>query len=113
MWPRFLALVLLTTAWPAAADPFDGSWIMSADTLEGSCGTYTFDVGIIDGRIQTPPNVPISGTGSINAKGAVNVQFTAASNVITASGHASKGGAFGRWTAPSMACAGSWRAQRR
>ena len=111
---RLTPVVLLALASPAlAAQPNDGSWTMSASTQSGTCSSYSFEVGIVDGRIQTPPGVPVAGTGSVSAAGAVAVSFTAGSDVISASGRAKRGTASGRWNAPTLACSGVWVAQRR
>ena len=107
-------IAILSAASPAlAAQPFDGEWTMSAATREGTCAVYTFEVGIVDGRIQTPAGVAISGSGMVSPKGRVAVTFVAGSNTISASGQASKATASGRWEAPTLACSGSWSAQRR
>lgn len=111
---RSACLVLLASAIPAAAgQPFDGSWSMSASTQSGACSSYSFELGIADGRIQTPAGVLVSGSGQVTASGVVGVNFTAGSDVISASGRAKRTIASGRWTAPTLACSGTWQAQRR
>lgn len=114
MRTRLLVLIAIATASPAlAAQPYDGSWTMSTATGEGGCGPQSFEVGIKEGRIETPAGVPISGSGTVSAKGRVAVAFLAGSNTINASGQASKATASGRWQAPTLGCSGSWSAQRR
>lgn len=96
-----------------AAQPYDGSWTLTTATRVGTCNPYTLDVGISDGRIQTPAGVLVSGAGSVSPSGHVSVKFVAGSNVISASGRAFKATASGRWNAPTLACSGKWSAQRK
>ncbi len=110
--PLFLAALSITSP-VLAAQPYDGDWTLSASTRDGTCSAYTFEVGIVDGRIQTPSGVMISGSGQVSPKGRIAVTFVAGSNAINASGQASNATASGRWEAPTLACSGSWSAQRR
>ncbi len=114
MLPQLAILAFFSLTVPAfAAQPFDGDWSMSASTVSGSCANYTFDVGIVQGRIKTPGGVMIAGSGHVTPAGVIQVNFTAGSDVISASGKANNTAASGRWTAPSLACAGTWQAQKR
>ena len=110
--PTAVAAAALFATPVFAAQIYDGSWTMSALTREGGCSAYSFDVGIVNGRIETPAGVAISGSGNISAKGRVAVAFIAGSNTINASGQASANAASGRWEAPTLACSGSWSAQK-
>jgi hypothetical protein len=111
---RLKILLFLAAAPPAfAAEPFDGTWTISTATLRGACSAYSLDIGIVNGRVQTPSGVLVSGSGSVSPKGRVFVRFVAGSDVISASGQASRGTASGRWVAPTLACSGRWSGQRR
>lgn len=108
-----LSLFLTSAAVPAvAAQSFDGAWTLNVTTRNGSCDSYAWEVAISQGRIQTPPNLPVSGSGRVTPAGVVSVQFTRGSDVMTASGSASGRQASGNWKAPSLSCSGSWRAVR-
>ena len=110
---RFALAFLAVSVLPAAAaQPFDGDWSMSAATQSGSCAAYTFNVSIVEGQMATPPGM-ISGSGSVSRSGAVAVNLTANGNAISGTGKAAGGAASGRWTSPTLGCAGTWQAQRR
>ena len=104
--------VWLATASAMAAEPFDGSWLVSVMTREGSCGTYSSELLISQGRIGTPPGVLVSGSGKVIWVG-VAVDFVSASSAIRASGRAKKSAAQGHWRAPTLSCSGTWQALRR
>src|SRR5436309_1498791 len=104
---------LATAASALAAEPFDGSWLVSVTTREGSCGTFSSELLIAQGRIVTPPGVLLSGSGKVSRSGGVAVDFVAGSSAIRASGHARKSAAQGSWRAPTLSCSGAWQALRR
>lgn len=111
---RSAFLALAVSALPAAAaQPYDGSWLLSVTTQSGTCSSYSWDVSITEGRIQTPSGLPVTGSGNVTSGGKVAVQFTTGSDVMTASGQANRNVASGRWNAPTLACSGAWSAQRR
>ena len=112
---RFLLvpLILASAAVPAAAaQPFDGAWTLNVTTRSGTCDSYAWEVGISQGRIETPANVPVAGSGRVTPTGNVSVRFTRGADVMTASGSASGGRASGQWRAPTLDCSGSWQAVR-
>jgi hypothetical protein len=57
--------------------------------------------------------MPAQATGAVTPHGAVNVSFSRGTDVMKAVGSASGNWASGEWTAPSKACSGRWRAERR
>ena len=114
MSKRLACLILLaTTVSASAAQPFDGSWRVSVATQTGSCGTYSSELVITEGRIGTPPGVLISGSGNVSRAGRIAVEFVAGSSSIKASGQAKRSAAQGRWQSPTLSCSGTWQAVRR
>jgi hypothetical protein len=106
-------LWLATTVSATAAQPFDGSWQVNVATQNGSCGAYSSEIVITEGRIVTPPGVLISGSGNVSPAGRIAVEFIAGTSSIKASGQAKRSSAQGQWLAPSLSCSGNWRAYRR
>ena len=104
---------LATTVSATAAQPFDGSWQVSVATQNGSCGTYSMELVITEGRIGTPPGVLISGSGKVSRAGRIEVDFAADSFSIRASGRAKGSAAQGRRLAQTLSCSGTWQAVRR
>lgn len=104
---------LLATVSASAAQPFDGAWDVDVATQKGSCGTYSSELVIREGRIGTPPGMLISGSGNVSRAGRIVVEFAAGSSSIKASGQARRSAAQGRWLAPTLSCSGTWQAVRR
>ena len=111
-----LALVafVIAQAPTFAAQPYDGQWSVEVITEKGSCDrAYRRDLKIADGHVAAAADMPAKASGSVSAKGVVAVNFARGDDKMVAKGAASGNWASGEWSAPSMACSGRWRAEKR
>lgn len=108
-----LALALASAAsipaFAGSAGKYDGAWSLSVITDTGTCDGYKWTVVVANNRLLRIEEMPISASGSINAKG--QARFEVASTV-SADGQMEERTGAGRWDAPSKACSGRWLAAR-
>ncbi len=110
---RAFALALaLTAASPALAGSegkYDGAWSVSVVAEKGNCNPQTWTVIVADGRLQRVQELPVSASGSIDARGQARFQVA---SMVNADGLMQARSGSGRWDAPGQSCSGRWRAAR-
>ena len=98
-----------------ARTPFDGAWSVLIVTDQGTCDrAYRYALRIADGRVYyDDPSFSVS--GSVNARGQVEVGVEAGGQSATGHGRLSGDYGQGSWSGRSStsACSGHWEAERR
>ena len=106
-----LALAAATSANAATAgSAFDGTWSVTAVTLQGGCDpTYNFSIKIAAGLITLPGYAGF--TGHVADGGSVRASVSTSDTHVTASGSLAVGR--GQWNSRSKdgTCAGYWTAR--
>ena len=124
---RFSALLLsaafclaVSSIAPASAQKaaggaqFDGRWSVEVITDEGTCDrAYRWTIGIKGGRVAEMTEAVAEASGAIDRAGRVALRFARGSDVLDARGTLQAEAGAGTWRAPSMGCAGRWRAEKR
>jgi len=122
MRSRVLRVSTLATIFPAllsmaqtpltAADSYDGVWAISISADAGICDqNLTLPIQVSGGKISYP-GLFVSATGSVSGRGAVDVHILAANDRVDGTGKVAGTTGSGRWSSPTLKCAGSWSASR-
>ncbi|MBM3543810.1 MAG: hypothetical protein FJX44_04790 [Alphaproteobacteria bacterium] len=112
------ALASISTAVPATAAPFDGSWQMVMMTTNGHCGQIRVGLAISGGRITSTSGKfvmrPIHIAGHVSGSGQVRMNGVAGPRKAEGTGHFNRSKGYGEWngTGPSGVCSGIWTAVR-
>jgi hypothetical protein len=112
------ALVILCSAAPATAAPFDGSWNMVLVTTNGHCGVIKIGMAVSGGHISSTSGKfvmhKISLAGLISGSGATKLNGVAGPRQAKGTGRFTKAKGSGKWdgTGPSGVCSGYWVADR-
>jgi hypothetical protein len=112
------AFVIICSAAPAIAAPFDGSWSMIAVTTSGHCGKIKIGLGISHGRIYSTSGKfvfrPIQLAGHVSASGQARINAVAGPRTAQGTGRFSRSQGSGTWAGqgPSGLCSGFWNAMR-
>jgi hypothetical protein len=112
------ALVIICSAPPAIAAPFDGNWSMVAMTTSGHCGKIKIGLGISRGRIYSTSGKfafhPIQLAGRVSASGQAKMNAVAGPRKAQGIGRFVRSRGSGTWagTGPSGLCSGVWSAIR-
>ena len=97
-----------------AATAFDGRWSVEVITEQGVCDrAYRLSLGVAGGRITDIGDNIAQASGHIDPHGMVSVTLTRGAHSLVARGNLSGGEGSGMWRAPSLPCAGRWRAEKR
>jgi hypothetical protein len=89
----------------------DGTYVINVTTQRGDCGLHQWLILVASGRVSAAGDIDVS--GQITARGVVTLRFEQFGHVANVTGRIKKGLGAGTWTAPTLYCAGSWRATRR
>jgi len=112
------AIVMICSAPPAIAAPFDGSWRMLAVTTSGHCGKIKIGLGIRRGQIQSTNGSfvfrRIRLIGRVAGSGHARMNAVAGPRVAKGTGRFNRSRGSGTWsgTGPSGVCSGVWSAER-
>ena len=99
---------------PASGNRYDGRWSVEVITDEGTCDrAYRWSIGIKGGRVADIADGVATANGTIDKSGKVALRFERGADILTAKGSLDAENGSGLWTAPSRACSGRWRAERR
>lgn len=109
-----VALSMLSPA-GAIAEPhgkFDGIYKVDVITQRGSCDRYHWTVAVANGHVSSSDAGMIHIVGLINRSGGVSLSFRGDSELARAGGRIRGARGSGTWTSPTLACGGTWQAQR-
>jgi len=104
-----LACAAALTASPViAAQPFDGSWRVSAvaETDDARCAARSVSLRIVEGNVKYAGLLPGIVSGKVQGDGSLTAQMLE----VVVSGKLSGASGSGAWRSP--ACVGTWRAYR-
>jgi len=104
-----LACLASTAAFAGPDNKYDGAWSVSVVTEKGNCNPQTWTVEVAGNRLQRVRELPVSASGSIDARGQARFQVA---SLVNANGVMQEKSGSGSWDAPSQSCSGRWRAAR-
>jgi hypothetical protein len=97
----------------AAASIFDGKWSVFIVTKKGSCDReIRWGVGVVDNRIVDVGDAGAAVSGTVAPSGRIAAHFAIGPQMLMATGQLIGAKGSGLWTAPALACSGSWRAEK-
>jgi hypothetical protein len=109
---------MLSTAGPASAAKFDGSWNMVAETTQGHCGVIDIGVVITQGRVRSTSGSfafhAIRLGGQVSSSGQARLTVVTGPRTARGTGRFKSMSGSGTWsgTGPSGLCSGVWTANR-
>lgn len=96
-----------------AAGAHDGVYAVDIYTQQGACDrVYHWTITVASGQVSSPADGAMQASGRIAPNGAVSLAFRRDNQVATVAGKVKSGRASGRWSSPSLQCAGFWNAVR-
>lgn len=112
------AIAFVCAALPAHAAKFDGTWILTAVTTRGHCGTIPVGMKIAGGNIRATGGSfafnPIRLRGHVSPSGGATIQAVTGPRVANGTGRFRGTQGSGTWKGkgPSGLCSGVWNAVR-
>jgi hypothetical protein len=107
---RFLMLLAMSVATPAAAATFDGEWNVQIASTHTACGgSASVSIGISHGQVAST-NAMMTASGRVAEAGTISV--TVSSGIKRAVGFGHLMGTSGSGTWRGAMCSGTWTAQR-
>jgi hypothetical protein len=112
------AFAFISSATPATASQFDGSWNMVVVTTNGHCGQIKVGLAISGGRISSTSGKfvfrPIKVAGLVSGSGQTRINAVAGPRKAEGIGRFNRSRGSGKWagTGPSGVCSGVWTAIR-
>jgi hypothetical protein len=107
---RFLLLLAMSIATPAAAATFDGEWNVQIASTSSVCPSgATVAIGISNGQIASN-NAMVTASGRVADAGNISVILVSGIKRAVGSGHLTATSGSGTWR--GALCSGTWTAQR-
>jgi len=107
---RFLLLIAMSLATPAAAATFDGEWNVQIASTSTACPSgATVSIGINNGQVASN-NAMVTASGRVADAG--NISVTLVSGIKRAVGFGRLSATSGSGTWRGALCSGTWTAQR-
>jgi hypothetical protein len=107
---RFLSLLALPAATPAAAAGFDGAWNVRIASSNSACGNgATVSIGISNGHVASA-DAMMTASGRVADEGHISVTLANGIKRAVGSGRLTGTSGSGTWRGPM--CSGTWTAQR-
>jgi hypothetical protein len=107
---RFLFLLAIPAATPAAAATFDGAWSVRIASSSSACGNgATASIDISHGRVASN-DAMMTASGRVAEGGTISVRLVSGMKRAVGFGHLTGASGSGTWR--GALCHGTWKARR-
>ena len=97
----------------SAQTPFDGSWSVLIVAKGSACTVaYAVLIQVEDGNISYVGPFNAVADGKVDNDGKLDVQLARSGDVVRATGALANQSGSGRWSTPTLQCAGAWTAHK-